>query len=370
MAEAGGRAVPPRAMVAAAFSVLRGVQALLDRLTPAPLAVLDKAFGVTRTAAIGVAARLRIADLLVERPLTAAELAETLSVDADALHRTLRMLASCNIFELRADGRFANNRLSEPLRSDSPVSVRNFAAYCGSPANLRAYSDLEATVHTGKNAFERVHGMSVWDWFGKHPEEGQTFAHAMQDATTLDAPAIARGFAFGELTRLCDVAGGRGTLLAEILLRHPRLKGTLFDERYVLDEADVLLRGRGVHDRVELVAGSFFESIPGGGPTGPDGYLLKDILHDWDDDRSRKILANVRRAARQGTRLFLVETVLESTETAHPKPMFDLHMMMVCVEGRQRSRAEFDRLLGDTGFRLDDVVGLAALQSLVVATAV
>jgi hypothetical protein len=250
------------------------------------------------------------------------------------------------------------------------LSVRNFVEYCGSPSNLRAYTDLEATVRSGKNAFSRVHGMSVWEWFGQHPEEGQTFAHAMQDATALDAPAIARGFPFGQLARLCDVAGGRGTLLAEILTRHPRLRGMLFDERYVLDEADALLRARGVHDRVELVAGSFFESIPGGGPGGPDGYLLKDILHDWDDDRSRQILGNVRRAAQPGTRLFLVETVVETMETAHPGPMFDLHMMMVCVEGRQRSRFELERLLADTGFRLDDVVALAALQSLVVASAV
>jgi hypothetical protein len=110
---------------------------------------------------------------------------------------------------------------------------------------------------------------------------------------------------------------------------------------------------------------SFFESIP----PGAGGYLLKDILHDWDDARSGQILGNVRRAAAPGARLFLIEALVEPNEAVYPKPIFDVHMMMVCREGRQRSRAELDRLLGQTGFRLDEVRPLAALQSLVVGTA-
>jgi hypothetical protein len=338
---------------------------MVDRLTPGQLAVLDKLFGMARTATIGAAAKLRIADLLQAAPLSAHQIAERTGMDADAIHRLMRTLVSFGLFEMRPGARFVNNRLSDWLRSDQVGSLRDFAAYLGSASNLRAYADLEGTLRSGQNAFERVHGVNVWEWFGGHPDEGQTFAGAMQGATIMDAPAIAKGYPFGRLQQLCDVAGGRGALLSEILLHHPSLRGVLFDEAYVLAEADALLVKRGVHHRVEKVPGSFFERVP----EGCEGYLMKDILHDWDDDRSCKILANIRRAAVPGTMLFLVETLLEPEETGHPKPMLDLHMMMVCVGGRQRSRAEFQRLLGDTGFHLDEVRPLGALHSLVVGRA-
>jgi len=357
---------PPRFVVSAVLALYRRFTALADRVVPPQLAVMDRMFGLLRTATLGTAARLRIADLVADGPLSGAELAARLGTDADATHRLMRTLASFGVFTLRRDGRFAQNRLSAVLRSGAAGSLRNFADYAGSGSNIAAYSDLDGTVRTGKNAFQRVHGQDIWAHFGAHPEEGQVFAGAMQDGTSMDAPVLAAGFPFGTLQRLCDVAGGRGTLLAEILRQNPGLRGVLFDEAYVLAEADGLLGAAGVLDRVDKVAGSFFESIPG----GCDGYLMKDILHDWDDARCEKILGNLRRAAAPGAHLILSELVVEDNDATHPGPMIDLHMMMVAGDGRQRSRAQFEQLFARTGFQLERIIPLASLQSLVVARAV
>jgi hypothetical protein len=356
---------PPAFLIRLVFSTARAIQSLLDRALPAELALFDRGFSVARTATLGLAARLKLADLLEVQPMSSAELAAKLGADADGMHRLMRTLVSFGVFALE-NGRFHNNRLSQPLRSDSKNTVRHFIEYLGSPSNIRAYTDLEGAVRSKKSAFERVHGKDVWTWFGEHPDEGATFAGAMTDGTTRDAPALAAGWRFGELTRLCDVGGGRGQLLAEVVAKNPKLQGVLFDEQRVLDLAPPLLESRGVTDRVERAAGSFFESVPG----GCDGYMMKDILHDWGDPQCVTILGHIRRVAKVGTRLFLFETLVEPDETLHPLPLIDLHMMMVCDGGRQRSRAEFDALLGKCGFRLDEVVSLAAIHSLVVATAI
>ncbi|MCI0569280.1 MAG: acetylserotonin O-methyltransferase [Myxococcaceae bacterium] len=319
---------------------------------PAHVAVRERSFGVGATALLGVAARLRIADKLEGGPQTAAELAAGLGVDTDALHRVLRALVSGGIFALGSDGRFRNNRMSEPLRSNTPQSCLHWADYFGSASNLRAWADVEGTVRTGQSAFERVHGMSVWQWFALNPGEGRVFADVMVDLTDLEAAAVARAYPFGEHTRVCDVAGGRGTLLAEVLLHHPGVRGVLFDSPEVVRAAAPLLEARGVSGRVELQVGNFFDAVP----EGCDAYVLKDVLHDWDDARALHILSTCRRAMAPGARLLIVEVVVETLETRAPGPLIDVQMMTVCSGGRQRSRSEFDALLRQAGFTLRRVV--------------
>lgn len=328
--------------------------------------LFDMVHGVIRTAALGSAARLGIADLLAAGPLDAAEISSRTGTSRDAMHRMLRTLVSAGVFELDAEGRFANNRVSDLLRTDAPTSMRDIVASFGSPSSIRAYADLDGTLESGKNAFERVHGKDIWSWFQDHPEEGKTFAGSMQSVTAMVAPLIARDRAWGGYTRVCDVSGGHGTLLAEILARHPALRGILFDQADVLAGADALLERRGVLDRVEKVAGSLFESVP----SGADAYVLKDVLHDWDDARSRSILTNVRRACDAGAAIVLVEAVLEPNEVSAQKCKQDFNMMMVSGEGRQRSRGELQRLLDECGFRLVEVKPLpVVMYSLVIGAA-
>ncbi len=255
---------PPAFVIRAAIALRRFLLDLADAVVPADVAVFEAATGAAATQLLGAVARHRVADLLQGGPLTAAEIAAKTGTKADVMHRTLRALASKGIFTLDRDGRFANNRRSRTLLADRLTRTRDFAEYFASRSNCEAWTDYETILRTGTNGFERVHGMSVWDWFDAHPEEREGFAQAMMGMTFRDAPVVASVYPFAESRRVCDVGGGRGTLLSEILIRHPHLQGVLCDAAGVLDSAKPLLERRGVAARVELVAANFFESVPRG----------------------------------------------------------------------------------------------------------
>jgi O-methyltransferase domain/Dimerisation domain len=333
------------------------------------------------------AARLRIAELLAAGPASAEELAARAGVDAESLRRLLRGLTTLGVFSRQRDGRFRNNRMSLALLPEAPVSLRDGALYFGSASQLRAWGELERVISrgdggsrgvggsggagasggaSGESGFESAHGMSTWDWFEQHPEEGAEFAGTMVAMTRLFAPGVATAYPFGELRRLCDVGGGHGDLLAEVLLRHPHLAAVLLDAGSVLATARPFLAARGVLERVELLAGSFFDAVP----AGCDAYLLKNILHDWDDRRAARILDNCRRAMQPGQRLLAVEAVVEPDSTRGIGPLSDLQMMVVCSGGRERSRAEYARLFDQAGLRLRRVVPTPGPMSIVEGIAV
>ncbi len=338
---------PPPAWAIRAVLGLRG---LLVRATnailPPEVMVIERATGAGHTMAVGTFARLRIADLLDDGPLSGADIAARLGTDPDATFRLMHSMASIDFVTMDGERRFSHGRASRAMRSNEVMRARDFAEYFASESNLRAWLDFGETLRTGKCAFDRVHGMSVWDWFDAHPDERECFARAMTGLTLADAPFVAGTYPFGEVQTVCDVGGGRGALLSEILLRHPHLRGTLTDNPRVLDDARKLLDRRGVADRVTLSPGSFFESVP----AGADLYTLKNIVHDWDDARSETILRNVRAAMKPGQKVLLLESILDRTK---PDPLVtpaDLQMMMICGEGRERDEADFHRLFRATGF--------------------
>lgn len=338
----------PSFAVRAVLRLRAAVQALADALTPAHLIAAEKATGVSTTMILGAFARYGLADLLEERPQTAAELAARTGLDADALHRTLRGLAYHRILKLRADGTYANTRASRALTSTALYRTRAFCEYFASGSNVAAWRAFDDILKSGRSAFPRVHGESVWAWFAKHPDEEECFAHAMMGITVNDAPFVATLYPFAETTKLCDVGGGRGTLLSELLIRHPRLTGMLCDAEGVIASAASLLERRGVAHRVERVVGNFFEAVP----AGADAYLLKNILHDWDDDTCVKILSVVRRSTSPGHKLILVENLVERNDArATPGVLSDLQMLVVCDDGRERSAEELFALMERAGFR-------------------
>jgi hypothetical protein len=343
---------PPGFLIRAVLWLRKKIVALANLLAPPEVRVFELTIGAAVTQMMGIAARHRLADRLAARPRTADELAAETGLDADALHRTLRALAGIGIFRLDGDGRFANTRAGNAMRSGRQMRMREYVEYFASPSNLRAWADAEETVRTGKNAFERVHGMSVWDWFDRHPEERETFAQLMMGLTTVDAPIIARLYPWQEVKRVCDVGGGRGTLLSELLIRHDHLRGVLCDAPGVIDSARLLLERRGVMDRVELAAGSIFSDVP----AGADAYVLKNVLHDWDDARSLQILGVVRKAMQPGARLIICETLTERNDADSLGCLADVHMMMVCSDGRERGRDDYARLLEASGFRAGRVL--------------
>jgi hypothetical protein len=208
-----------------------------------------------------------------------------------------------------------------------------------------AWADLAESVRTGRSAFERVHGSSIWDWYASHPEEEQLFAAAMRSITEFDGPALAASDLVPDEGVVCDVAGGAGTLLGEVLVARPRLRGVLLEARGVLAEAERHLSSRGVRDRVELVEGDLFGEMS----AEADVYLLKNILHDWDDPTSAGILTRVRATMKPGSRLILVEQLQERNEPHPFASLSDVQMLTQCVDGRERSLAELQALLSGAG---------------------
>lgn len=342
------RSAPPAAAIRAVLGLRRSAQRVTNRVAPPQLAIFEMAIGIAMTQVLGAVARHRIADLIAsEGPLTSDTIAARIGTNPDMTHRMMRVLASRDVFRLRSDKRFENTALSEVLRTGGLDGMTDWVEYFASDSNCRSWLDFDRTLKDGHNAFERVHGMSVWDWFDQHPDERETFARAMMRITVTDAPAIAALYPFREVKVLCDVGGGRGTLLSEILIRNPHLRGILCDSPGVLASAKELCAQRGVIDRIEFSPGSFFDEVP----RGADAWLMKNILHDWDDARCEKILKTVRRAMDPGTKLIIAESLVEADDDG-PGALADIHMGVVCSDGRERGRAEFRRLLEATGFRL------------------
>ncbi|WP_437618605.1 methyltransferase [Sorangium sp. So ce1151] len=358
-AASGRRRRPPPALVLRAAGGLRSaLLRLADRLVPPEVAMVERASAIITVVGIRTAARLGIADTLAEGPRTAADLARAAGVDARALHRVLRLLAGAGVFSLDSAGRFSNTRLSDVLRGRGhPRSVRGYAEFVSSAWALRAWAAFDRTVETGRSAFELVHGKTLWEYFAEHPEEGVVFDQGIGDLTRLCTPFVAAAYPFQRLRTVCDVAGGRGALLAEILAQHPQLRGVLFDQASVQQDTS-LFEVLGVAGRVERVAGDFFERLP----EGHDAYLLQNVLHDWDDERCAVILGVCRRAMLPGRKLLIIETVVEPNQTAADRARGDITMMAFCSDGRQRSAAEHRALLERTGFRLERVIAVASVD--------
>ncbi len=316
------------------------------RFAPAELVLFELTTGLGMAHLIAATCRFGIADLLENGALDAKDIAAALSLDADAVHRSLRALASNGVFTMGVDGRFANNHVSRALVDGRLAQSKEWALYFASPSNAAAWGNYAHTLKTGQSAFTERHGKNVWDWFDEHPDEREMFARAMMGITIASAPVVASLYPFKNVKQVCDVGGGRGTLLSEVLVRHGHLRGVLAEGVGVLESARVLRRDRGLESRMDLVAANFFSSVP----EGSDLYMLKNILHDWDDATCVKILGNVRRAMKRGHKVIVCESVVDRLSRDRIGTMADLQMMIACDGGRERSIDEFQRLFRSAGF--------------------
>jgi O-methyltransferase domain len=337
--------LPPPQVIDFGLRLRRLLLRAADALLPPQAAMWQHTMAGARAEVIGVVAELRVADLLASGPATAEDLAGRLDVNADVLHRVLRAAADDGLFRLDRRGRFKLTRLGGALRADAEPSLRPWARYLALDSTRAAWADLGESVRTGKAAFPRVHGTSVWSWFAEHPEEEQLFAAAMRQLTELEAPALAGLPMLSGSATHCDVAGGAGTLLGAMLVANPALKGVLVESPGVLAEAETHLTGLGVRDRAELVTGDIFGEID----ATADTYSLKNILHDWDDERSLQILRAVRATMAPGSRLIVIEQKQERNEPSHFASITDLQMLTQCDDGRERSEAELKTLLTEAG---------------------
>jgi len=310
--------------------------------------------GITAVADLGVA------DALASGPLSINELAGKVGAEPDALGRLLRALISKGIFARRDDGRYELSPLAELLRSDVPVSMAPMARFIGTRQHREHWSLLTEAIKTGATVVPALRGKNFFDYLGDEPEFGQIFNDAMTGQSGLSVGPVVDAYDFTRFGTIVDVAGGHGRLLAAILASAPDAQGVLYDLPEVIAGAPARLRESRVAERVRLAEGSFFDGVPAGG----DAYVLKHIIHDWDDDASVRILRNVRSAAAAGAALLLVETVIPEDDSGSIAKWTDMEMLII-NNGRERTAGEYRRLFDEAGFQMIGVVDTASRFSII-----
>jgi hypothetical protein len=310
--------------------------------------------------AIAVAAKLGLADLVEDGARSVDDLAAETATDAASLYRLLRALAGVGIFAEDDDARFELTPLAEPLRSGVPGSVRAMCAMRGEPWFWGAWGDLLHSVRTGESAFEHRHGRALFEFLGDDPGAMSLFAEAMTSMSETEGAAVLAAHDFSAARTVVDVGGGQGFLLAAILQANPAVRGVLFDLPAAVASARRVLETAGVTERCEIVGGSFFDGVP----TGGDVYLLKSVIHDWDDDRAAAILANCRRVMDRSGTLMLIERVIPCGNEPSVAKWMDLNML-VATAGRERTESEYRSLYERAGFQLTTITPSAAQVSLI-----
>ena len=298
---------------------------------------------------VSVAAKLRIADHLRDGPKSVAELAKATGTHEDSLYRVLRALTELGLFAEEPARTFRLNEAAEPLRSDVPGSLRAAAEVQGEPWMRGPWGALLHSARTGETAFNHLYGKGTFEFFAEHPDAAFLFDTWQATGTNSGAKAVAAAYDFSAAQSVIDVGGGFGALLTAVMQGYPKLKGALFDLPHVIAKA------KGQFDpelarRVEFLSGDFFKAVP----AGHDVYLMKYILHDWNDERSRAILASTRAAMRGRGKLLVVEVIVSPPNEPGGK-VGDV-FMLVRTGGRNRTEPEYRALLGSGGFDLTRVI--------------
>lgn len=310
--------------------------------------------GYQASQAIHVISRLGIADLLASSPKTCDELAESTGTHAPSLYRLMRFLAAAALFAEVKPRCFALTPLGAGMRTDVKRSEGASARMLMEEANWQAWGHLMHTVQTGETAFDYVHGMGRFEYLRRHPESAVAFQNAMTAGVEAGVTALINAYDFCAFERVIDVAGGHGAVLAAVLRACPNTRGVLFDSPEVVVGAAGVLEQACVADRCEVVGGDLFTALPPGG----DAYILRQIVHDWDDAQTVHILRNCRAAMNASSRLLVIERAI-AADPQEALPVLGLDMeMMVTVGGMERTENEYEALFAEAGLRLNRVVPL------------
>jgi SAM-dependent methyltransferase len=300
------------------------------------------------------AAELGLVELLASGPRSSEELAAETGTHEPSLLRLLRALVSLDLLTQTAPDRFELTELGGHLRKDAPDSVRSVVMFLCSAGPWSSWGDVLHSLRTGKTAFEHNYGMQAFEYLAQHPEEAEKLNGAMGQMTRDTARGLIAGYDFSPFPTVVDVGGGNGTFIAEILRAAPEVKGVVFDMPTGVSEAAETLEAAGVADRGTVVSGSFFQSVP----EGADAYVLKLVLHDWEDEKALKILRNIREAIKPGGRLLVFERLVPDIVTAdHKRALLADLLMLVLTGGRERTEAEYGDLFAKAGFTLESATG-------------
>ena len=324
--------------------------------TTSPMQLLAMTQGLIIHQALYSAAKLGVADLLKDGPQTCSDLARTLKVNESALYRILRLLASQSVFEEKVPRTFVNTELSQFLCTGVPGSVRSILIFRGSEFFFSPFAEILYSIETGRSARAKVLGVDGFEYLRTHPEMARIFDDAMTNMSELIGGAVAAAYDFGRWRSLMDVGGGNGMLLASILRTYPGLCGVLADLPHVLDRAqqrDFL--GGELESRIAMEPCDFFREVP----PGCQAYVMKSVIHDWDDDRAHEILVNCRRVVPADGALLLVEWALPEGNLPSVGKVGDV-AMLVLTGGKERTFQEYRDLLAGAGFRFNQVYPTSA----------
>jgi hypothetical protein len=317
---------------------------------PPQAVILQMAMSAMVSQALGVAARLGIPDVLKDGAKSTAEIALATGTHERSIYRILRALASTGVFSEITEKRFQNTPLSEVLRADVPGSMQSMIAFLGEQWHFAVWGNMLHSAKTGEVAFEKTLGDPIFAWFAKHEPESELFNKAMTDMSSFAAPGIVQSYDFSGIKVLADIAGGHGFLLSQILKANSDLRGILFDLDHVIAGAGTMLAEQGVAGRVQTTSGDFFKEVP-----PADGYIMKHIIHDWDDEQAVLIMKNINQAMTGDGKLLLVEMVVPPGNEPHPSKVLDLEMLTL-PGGVERTETEFASLFERAGFKLNRVV--------------
>jgi hypothetical protein len=309
--------------------------------------------------AISVSADLAIADLLLDGPQDLGRLAEKTGTHPPSLYRLLRALTVPGVFAELPGKRFELTPLGRHLCTDNPDSLRNIARLFGSHWHSRSWEELRHSVTTGGTGLQLAMDAGGFDYLAQNPDDSAVFDGAMTDYSRILAPAIVDAYDFGRFRQIVDVAGGHGYLLAAILRAYAGPYGLVYELPHVIEGTRRWLKRSGLNGRCDAVAGDFFQFLP----AGADAYLLKSIIHDWNDERAVAILSNCRRAISPRGRLLLCECLVSAPGQPSFAKLLDLEMMVI-PGGKERTAEEYRGLLAAAGFRLIGIHPTASPMSI------
>ena len=318
---------------------------------PAAAQILQVITNFWSSRSIYCLAKLGIPDLLKSGPKTTAELASATKMHAPSLYRLLRALASIGFVSATDDGRFGLTPLSEILVTDAPGSLRWLTNSELGQEHYPAWGNLLHSIKTGEIAFDNFFGDDIWKYFQENPEDAAVFNNSMSGVTAATTAEVLSHYDFSSFGTLVDIGGGHGGLITAVLQANPNLKGILFDSPQVIEGARPKVEAAGLNGRCEIVAGDFFKCVPAGG----DAYIMKWIIHDWNDERAITILRNCRAQMPSNGRIIIVDSVVPETNEPDFSKFFDLNML-VMTGGKERTEKEFSQLLSAAGFKLRRVI--------------
>ncbi len=348
------------------FNLLTGFRRFLYnlyfRLIPANVAVFEKAQRFWIAKAIGVACELNIADIIDSDHKSINEIADKCDADPDSLYRLMRALASDGIFKETDKKTFINTPQSNALK-DGKGSMKYMIEHQMGKTNLEMLPELTNSIKTGKSAAHKLFGTDIFVHLKNHPDKNELYNKAMTNTSDIFSEVFVAYYDFSGIKKLIDIGGGEGYLISRILTDYPDMQGVVFDQPHVVKTSSNIFEKFGIKNRAEAIAGSIFEEIPSGG----DGYIMKNILHIFDDKTCIRILRNIKSSMPASGKLLIAETVISEDNKPEFGKLFDLQMLIGTEGGKERTRKEFEDILNEAGFKLNNVIKTVSPFSIIEA---